>query len=373
MTTVWSSWIPALAVALITCTSACAGPQRAAESRPLVGRTTRDYVDETRARWTGSGPRPLSVIVWYPAAIGSLESDWLLGPPTDPLFRLGRSAVDAPVVPLGPKHPLVLLSHGTGGSAAMLAWLGEALARAGYMVAGINHHGNTATEDLPTPEGFMLWWERAVDLSRVLDRVLGDSKFGPLIDHSRIGAAGFSLGGYSVVAVAGGRVSLPQWKEFCASAERDSTCRPQPEFPSALAEFEKIRSRPDVLASLDHHGDSFRDPRFKAVFAMAPVGSWLTATSLSEVSVPTRIVVGAEDRTAPPATNAKRVADRIPGAQLLALDGVGHYSFLAECTPSGMRQRADLCQEESGIERANVHRRVAADAVVFFDSVLREP
>ena len=49
--------------------------------------------------------------------------------------------------PLGSKRPLVLLSHGTGGSAVMLAWLGETLARAGYVVAAINHHGNTATED----------------------------------------------------------------------------------------------------------------------------------------------------------------------------------------------------------------------------------
>ena len=372
MTRVWSAWISALAVLLATCASACAGPQRGAELRPLVGRTTRDYVDETRIRWTGSGPRPLSVIVWYPAAIGSVESDWLLGPPDNPLFRLGRSAVDAPVAPLGSKRPLVLLSHGTGGSAAMLAWLGEPLARAGYVVGGINHHGNTA-EDLPTPEGFMLWWERAVDLSRVLDRVLDDSQFGPLIDRGRIGAAGFSLGGYSIVAVAGGRVSLPQWKAFCASTERDSTCEPQPEFPSAFAEFEKIQNRPDVLASLDHHGDSFRDPRFKAIFAMAPVGSWLTATSLSEVSAPTRIVVGAGDRTAPAATNAKRISDTIPGAQLLALDGVGHYSFLAECLSSGMSQRADLCHEEPGLERANVHRRVAADAVAFFDNALRTP
>ena len=361
------------AVALTACASACAAPQRATEPQPLVGRTTRDYLDETRTRWTGSGPRPLSVIVWYPAAIGSVESDWLLGPPDNPLFRLGQSAVDAPMAPLGSKRPLVLLSHGTGGSAAMLAWLGEPLARAGYVVAGINHHGNTAAEDLPTPEGFMLWWERAVDLSRVLDRVLDDSQFGPLIDRGRIGAAGFSLGGYSVVAVAGGRVSLPQWKAFCTSAERDSTCEPQPEFPSAFAEFEKIRNRPDVLASLGHHGDSFRDPRFKAIFAMAPVGSWLTATSLGDVSAPTRIVVGAEDRTAPVATNAKRISDTIPGAQLLALDGVGHYSFLAECLASGMSQRPDLCHEEPGIERANVHRRVAADAVAFFDKVLRTP
>jgi hypothetical protein len=38
-----------------------------------------------------------------------------------------------------------------------------------------------------------------------------------------------------------------------------------------------------------------------------------------------------------------------------------------------MRQRADLCHEESGIERANVHRKVAADAVGFFDNVLTTP
>ena len=362
-----------IALALATCASACAGSQRAAELQPLIGRATRDYVDETRARWMGSGARPLSVVVWYPAAVGSVESDWLLGPPTDPLFRLGRSAVDAAVAPLGSKRPLVLLSHGTGGSAAMLAWLAEPLARAGYVVVGLNHHGNTAAEDLPTPEGFMLSWERAVDLSRVLDRVLDDAKFGPLIDSSRVGAAGFSLGGYSVVAVTGGRVSLSQWEAFCASAQRDSTCEPQPEFPNAFVEFEKIRNRPDVLASLEHHGDSFRDTRFKAAFAMAPVGSWLTSASLSEVSVPMRIVVGAEDRTTPVATNAKRISGMIPGAQLLVLERVGHYSLLAECTASGMKQRTDLCHEESGVERANVHRRVAADAEAFFDSVLRKP
>ena len=76
----------------------------------------------------------------------------------------------------------------------MLAWLGEPLARAGYVVAGINHHGNTAAEDLPTPEGFMLWWERAVDLSRVLDRLLDDSKFGPLIDSQPDWRCGFLVG-----------------------------------------------------------------------------------------------------------------------------------------------------------------------------------
>jgi predicted dienelactone hydrolase len=194
------------------------------------------------------------VVVWYAAESGRPEVDWFIGPPANPLFRLGHSAEGAPVARLTSKRPLVVLSHGTGGSAPMLAWLGEALARAGYIVAAINHHGNTSAEESPTPEGFMLWWERATDLTRVLDRLLSDSQFGRLVDARRVGAAGFSLGGYSVAAVAGARTSLAQWETFCRSVRRDATCNPQPEFPEAMAAFDTIRDRSDVQESLGRHG-----------------------------------------------------------------------------------------------------------------------
>jgi hypothetical protein len=36
--------------------------------------------------------------------------------------------------------PLVMLSHGTGGGAATLAWLAETLASNGYIVVAVNHH-----------------------------------------------------------------------------------------------------------------------------------------------------------------------------------------------------------------------------------------
>jgi predicted dienelactone hydrolase len=262
---------------------------------------------------------------------------------------------------------LVLLSHGTGGSSAMLAWLGEALARNGYVVAGVNHHGNTSSESVPTPEGFMLWWERATDMSKVLDRLFADPVIGRLIDAGRVGAAGFSLGGYTVVAVAGARASLAQWRQFCETAQRDSTCDPQPEYPDAFARFEKVRGRLFVQASLARHGDSYQDRRVKAVYAMAPVGSWLTSASLETVAVPIRVVVGDRDRTAPTAANAQRIAELVPGAQLSVLRGVGHYTFLAECLPAGVSALPSLCHEEAGVERAAIHREVSADAVAFFD------
>jgi predicted dienelactone hydrolase len=54
----------------------------------------------------------------------------------------------------------VLLSHGPGGAASDLGWLAETLARAGYAVAGVDHHGNTSTEPY-VAEGFAFIWEQA--------------------------------------------------------------------------------------------------------------------------------------------------------------------------------------------------------------------
>ena len=251
----------------------------------------------------------------------------------------------------------------------MLAWLGEELARADYIVAAVNHHGNTSSESSLTAEGFMLWWERATDLSRVVDKLLDDSQFGGLIDPSRIGAGGFSLGGYAVLAVAGARTSLAQWQKFCESPMRDSTCEAQPEFPEMFTAFELVRQDPSVRSSLNRHNDSFRDPRIRAVFAIAPVGSWHTPDSLGAIEVPVRITVGASDRTAPAATNAQRVADLVLGARLTVVDGVGHYTFLAECTAAGRSQRQGLCHEEAGVDRQAAHRTVALEAVSFFKQI----
>lgn len=347
---------------LAACDRTALPPETASRS---VGYTTRSWADESRSDWSGAGPRPLAVEIWYPTDERE-EKERFLGPPTAPLFSAGRAAIDAEPATEG-RYPLVLLSHGTGGSAGMLAWLGEALARRGYVAVAINHHGNTSAESIKTPQGFMLPWERAIDLSRVLDELLEDPTFAPSIDPERVGVAGFSLGGYTAIAVAGGQTSLEQWQRFCATTLRDATCDPQPEYPDAFADFEKVRQQPAVQGSLARHGASYLDSRIKAVYAIAPVGSWLTDESLARITVPVRIVVGDADRTAPEPANAGRVAGLIPRTELLVLPNVGHYTFLADCLPAGMTAFPDLCAEMSGVDRAAVHAQVARDATGFFD------
>ena len=89
-------------------------------------------------------------------------------------------------------------------------------------------------------------------------------------------------------------------------------------------------------ASLARSGASYRDPRVRAVFAIAPAeGRTLTQQSLSRIAIPVDLVVGDLDTMTPAARNAGYVHDHVPGSQLSVLPGVGHYTFIATCLPGG--------------------------------------
>lgn len=120
--------------------------------------------DRKRTNWSGTGPRPLAWSAWYPASDDAIES-----PPTTPSwFKQRAVAPNAPMKMSSNPQPLVLLSHGSGGVAAGLEWLGYRLAQSGFVALSINHHGHTGSEPY-RPEGFLCLWERATDLSALLD------------------------------------------------------------------------------------------------------------------------------------------------------------------------------------------------------------
>ena len=349
----------------------CAAPPSSAtqsiEVERPVGMVTRDYADPDRLSWDRSGPRPLRTAIWYPALPGAEMTESV----TAGLFVGGMVAPAAPLAGDARLYPLVLLSHGTGGSAVQMMWLGRFLASRGFIVAAVNHHGNTSVEPQRRAEGFLLYWERARDLSRVLDRLLADETFGGRIDRARIGAAGFSLGGFTVLLAGGARFSSAQYDSFCASPQRDFTCEPQPEHPTAHEEFARLRGTDaTVIESLRRSDDSYRDPRIRAVFAIAPaLGSGLTQGSLRRMKVPVGIVVGDADVTTPMATNAARIARLVPAARYTMLPAVSHYTFLDACSARGV-EVLDLCRDAPSVDRAAIHRRVGEMVLDFFRRAL---
>jgi predicted dienelactone hydrolase len=339
-----------------------------------VGTMTRSFVPKEPYNWRGAQTHALVTQVWYPAEGKSVEQAQWIGPPDAPLFDAGSASRDAKIATAPARFPLLMLSHGTGGSAAIMAWLGTALAAQGYIVAAVNHPGNNGLEQY-TPQGFILWWERAKDISVVIDQMLVDSIFGSRIDSGRIGAVGFSLGGYTVIELAGGTTNLSGYADFCKSPQADNICKAPPEFQGNLFNMSGDLGRTDkeYIDSVKHAGDSYRDPRIRAVFAMAPaLGPAFTPAALAKISIPVEIVAGASDSNVPVDSSARYFAAHIRGAKLTIFPGgVGHYDFLASCTDQGRKSLPLLCADAPDVDRDAIHKRTAEMAVKFFEGNLR--
>lgn len=336
-----------------------------------VGMVTRNYSDDTRQAWEASGPRPITTTVWYPAAPNRKVQYIFEGSVATQVFDSIPVAPAVEIASTKQKYPLILLSHGTASSAQQLIWLGYHLASRGYIAAAVDHHGNTTAEKQLFAQGFALVWERPKDLTVALDKLLADPMFGSRIDADRVGAAGFSVGGYSVIALAGGKYSPDTFATWCSSEHKDATCAPPAEMPEAATRMAELRKADlQVNESIARSNDSFRDPRIKAVFAMAPMlAHGFTQSRLTDVTVPIRIVVGEADTVAPMQTNAVYYTQIIPQAQLNVLHGsIGHYEFLAVCTQHGIRT-LPVCKDAPGVKRAQVHREVANLSYLFFQDV----
>jgi predicted dienelactone hydrolase len=337
-----------------------------------VGVVERVFHPRAVRNWRGAEKQELRVVVWYPAPVTAVETQQFIGPPDTPLLNEGMASPNAPMIPSMGPLPLIVLSHGTGGSKELMAWLGIALARAGFIVAAVDHPGNNSHEAY-TAEGFALWWERATDLSEVIDGMLADENFGPKIDKNRIGAAGFSLGGYTVLEIAGAQTDISVEYDRCRKEPESTACKvPEMKNTGSLQQM-LAQVRKTSGASLAASASSFRDSRVNAVFAIAPaLGFTLTQESLKAIRIPIEIVVGNADPIAPANENASYIRANVRGARATILPGgVTHYTFLDTCTAAGKQQIGVYCEDAVGVDRDKVHEQVAQQAAGFFTAALR--
>lgn len=182
-----------------------------------VGFRVGHAYDPTRQNWSNTGPRPIRWSAWYPAVRDAVEKSRAV-PPSNPLFLMGTVAYDAAINEECERFPVVLLSHGTGGTATSLGWMAQALAAAGYVVIGVDHHGNTASE-LYRAEGFLCWWERPRDLSVALDLLASKGIFAGQLDTSRVACLGVSLRGYTVLSILGAITEMDRFGEWAGSSQ----------------------------------------------------------------------------------------------------------------------------------------------------------
>lgn len=318
--------------------------------------------DPARRNWADDGPRPIRWSAWYPADPASTERPVLL-PPHHRLFHMGRVARDAGLADRRDAWPVVLISHGTGGSAGSLGWLAGALAAAGHVVIGVDHHGNTASGPYRA-EGFLCWWERPRDLSVALDGLAAQGPFAGRLDLGRVTAAGFSLGGYAVLSLLGAITSMPLFRAWAVTQPLSKGPR---EFPDLADRIDQLfEASPVFRASWERQSASMLDRRVKAVLSCAPAPTvrGFTPESLRAITRPVTIVVGGADREAPAEQCAQWLHAHVPGSTLHMLGPeVGHYVFLGEGTALGRAEEPALWVDPPGVDRRAVQAHVAALAV----------
>ena len=240
--------------------------------------------------------RPLTLEVWYPAALRPGERqvttyDDALGSgpgdperPVTPFTFAGRAARGAaPDASDGP-YPLVIVSHGYPGSRVLMTYLTENLASKGYIVVSIDHTESTHADKVGFGSTLL---NRTLDIHFVLNLIaeLGyadDPGFlAGMVDDANTALVGYSMGGYGALNAAGAGFA------------------PSPNFILDLfvpgGHAERLQAgNPEYLALLD--------PRIKAVVALAPWGGsfglWEPG-GLAGLEVPSLFIVGDQDRTAP--------------------------------------------------------------------------
>jgi predicted dienelactone hydrolase len=295
-------------------------------------------------------PSAMEARIWYPA--GSETYPTALG--ANPAF-LGTKVQVGPI-PVPGAHPLVILSHGSGGNIDGLGWLAEGLVAKGAVVAGLNHPRSTSGDS--NPRAMPLVSTRTADLAALIDTLVADPVFGPIIDDTRITALGFSLGGGTVLAAGGARLNRDAYAAYCDRVgERATDCV-------------FMRKGGVDLHNLPPEWEAdMRVPAISSVIAVDP-GFGYAMTDASLAAMPVKVHLVNLGDAPPPAINAgpdgSNLAARIPGATYTNIAPGWHFSFLGLCTPEAPALLAEegedpICDDPEGADRAVVHARIIAD------------
>lgn len=318
-----------------------------------VGQTNFTFLDSLRNR-------PLKTEIWYPT-----KDTTKFNVTKEYPFKLPPTSKDA--APIAEKSPLILLSHGTGGNRISQMWLACELASNGFIVAAVDHYGNTL--DNKIPENFVKVWDRPLDISFALDNLLNASEFNSTIDSTRIGMAGFSLGGYTTIALAGGVLNYELLKEF-SNTEEGKVEFDLPE----LGDVSKLIT-PEIIELGNKENRYLKDNRISAFIAMAPaIGQGFNEKSQFEKVNKSVLIIGAQnDERTPVNTNAKHYSELLDGSKYIELRGqVGHYIFMNEAKNRLKRNAPIVFKDDKSVNRDEIHKEVSTMIIEFFNNELNK-
>jgi predicted dienelactone hydrolase len=245
----------------------------------------------------------LSLPAWAFAQVGMQQTqaagiNLTLVYPTDAVADAPGSgpfaiAVASNAVPARLNGRLIVMSHGTGGSALSDHDLARTFALAGFVVAQPEHRGDNWRDRADA--GPVSFERRPQEVIAAIDALAKHPSFAAQLRLDKVGVHGMSAGGMTALTLAGAQWSMTSLATHCAESGladanfcffglRTAEQRQQRAegYRSQVSEVAP-GARTETLIKLT-------DPRIAAISAMVPVASLLTAQSLASVALPVAIV-----------------------------------------------------------------------------------
>ena len=295
------------------------------------------------------GNPPIEIGIWYP-------SD---APAQTQRLGLETQAVADGGAVAGHDLPLVVMSHGQGGVFSGHVDTALALARAGFVAAALTHTGDNYRDQ----SRVLTVQDRSRQLRVLTDYMLRDWPSHAQVDPGRVGAFGFSAGGFTVLVAAGGVPDMTRVASYCAAHGTEFTCM------LAARNRASQQTAAAIPATAWVH-----DPRIRAVVVAAPALAFTFGTSgLAGVHVPVQLWRAEQDHVLPQPNYAQAVHDALASPpEYHVVTGADHFDFLSPCDAAKARILPIICQSAPGFNRVAFHVTFDAAVVRFFDANLRK-
>lgn len=292
--------------------------------------------------------RPAGVSIWYPNGGGGDRKIVA----ENPVFYGVQAAIGADVQEGA--HPVVLFSHGMGGTTLAQAWLASGLARRGAIVVSVNHP-NSTWGDFDMSQG-VNHWTRVADLSTALDAVFADPAFADHIDAARIMAAGFSYGGWTALSMAGITGNHAGLVAACTARIDD------------MQACDMLLSEEVDMQGIDPDtwNASYADPRITHATAIDPGFVWgLTRANVADLTPNIHLIGlgGPHDRMSATNFDESGLADLLPDATFTQIEPGFHFTAMPLCKPAAEAILAEenddpVCTDPALTDRAAVHSAI---------------
>lgn len=308
----------------------------------FLGVRTIEYMDTSRER-------PITIELWYPT-----EEKQTSHKPLDNHWIHPKEIRNAKISGQQIKYPLLLMSHGHNGDRRERSWLAETLVKEGYIIAAVDHYGDTRSTFNPLLS--ICFWNRPLDISFSLDQLLKDPLIANYIDPDRIGFIGYSLGGMTGLGLAGAKaVDIPQ--------------------PILKSLGDKLNIQSEALSLIDFSPckKSYLEPRIKSMLLICPAIFIYSTQTLKNIKIPIGLIATIGDEVLPHKNHAYQIIKHaIPSKLKIMRKEVSHYSFLNRRPESEpFLFESETQRDPPSLHQTLIHKEAGLFASDFFNETLK--